>query len=131
MQGRTLTQVLTRVLQPEVRVSSVHPHPSRGRLVSLWTGVQVWSFARKHFRAWLSAAPRRRGSVSLLRRAAKWKEADAKAADGLSALEWRRIRRIVGIGPWGEQILLRLKLYAFSLYDPITGRSGCPHSTCV
>ncbi|KAG4239674.1 hypothetical protein PC116_g12331 [Phytophthora cactorum] len=35
------------------------------------------------------------------------------------------------MGPWGEQLLLRLKWQAFSLYDVSNQKVGCPHDSCV
>lgn len=49
---------------------------------------------------------------------------------GLSRLEWKRLRRITGLSPWGEQLLFRLKHNANSLHDPTSGTMGCPHSGC-
>ncbi|KAF1787809.1 hypothetical protein GQ600_19808 [Phytophthora cactorum] len=41
------------------------------------------------------------------------------------------LRRVVGFGPWREQLLYRLKYYACSLYVHTTGFPGCPHAESV
>lgn len=35
------------------------------------------------------------------------------------------------LGPWGEQLLIRLKWNAFSLYDVGSHKVGCPHTGCI
>jgi hypothetical protein len=40
------------------------------------------------------------------------------------------VRRVVGLTPWGEQILLRVKHHALSAYDPTSAGLHCPHQTC-
>jgi len=63
-------------------------------------------------------------------RAAAWADNSSAAAAGLNKLEWLRIRRILGLGPWGEQVLYRLKARAYSMYDMRNGRRRCPHAGC-
>ncbi|KAG2786091.1 hypothetical protein JG687_00013648 [Phytophthora cactorum] len=37
---------------------------------------------------------------------------------------------MVGLGPWTEQFLYRLKLQAYSVYDPTQGVPDCPYPGC-
>ncbi|OWZ07690.1 hypothetical protein PHMEG_00019883, partial [Phytophthora megakarya] len=55
----------------------------------------------------------------------------APAAAGLEEMDFSQIRRIVALNPWGEQLLLRLKLHAFSMYDPTSATMRCPHLSCL
>eukprot|EP00644_Phytophthora_capsici_P018957 jgi/Phyca11/132647/e_gw1.196.8.1 len=126
-----LTRALSAMVQPEIQVKGIHPHPKICRLVSLWTKVAVWQPERQYYRERILMNKWARAEKSKAKRTAKWFGASRAAALGLQKLEWKRLRRVVGVGPWGEQILLRLKLYAFSLYDPSSGHLGCPHETCV
>jgi hypothetical protein len=60
----------------------------------------------------------------------KWSARRSDAAEGLGRLHWRKIRRIVGLTPWGAQLLFRVKHHALSVYDPISAGLNCPHATC-
>lgn len=64
-------------------------------------------------------------------RTATWKTSSRQAAAGLALLEWRRIRRILGLGPWGEHVLYCMKARAYSMYDSSNSKIGCPHAECV
>lgn len=37
----------------------------------------------------------------------------------------------MGLGPWGEQLLLKLKWYTLLHYDAAHQKIGCPHNGCV
>ena len=84
-----------------------------------------------HFKRAAVAASRRRGWKERTRRMKDWRQAGAAAAAGIATLEWKRLRRILGLNGWGEQLLYRMKTKAFSLYDPTQKRQGCPHRACV
>lgn len=94
-------------------------------------GHRRWSRRRSELKARAAAASVRRGTINLDERAAKWNEQNGEAALGMGKLEWNRIRRVIGLSPWGEQVLLRLKWHALSLYDAKHGKTGYPHGQCV
>eukprot|EP00644_Phytophthora_capsici_P015703 jgi/Phyca11/121356/e_gw1.44.317.1 len=126
----SLVRLLGLAFGPTARLTSVHPHPAVGRFICLWTNTPLWTTTRRDLREALLTSQWRKGRCSLHRRNRKWRTASSTAAKGLERLEWNSIRRIAGIGPWGEQILLRLKLHAFSLYDQTVGCIGCWMPTC-
>jgi hypothetical protein len=109
----------------------VHPHIHLSRRVSLWITGRRRRHSRRHYKSFVQHAANRRGLEQVRLRARKWAESSPHAAAGLATLEWKRIRRILGLGPWGEQILYRLKARAFSLYDVRNERQGCPHASCL
>ncbi|GMF51301.1 unnamed protein product [Phytophthora fragariaefolia] len=119
---------LTKRMTPAVTVIEVHPRPSVGRLVCLWAGSRRWKWPRREYKQRVADASGKRGRSILKEREANWSGA---AAAGLEILEWRRLRRIVGLSPWGEQLLQRLKLHAYSTYDAKHGTIGWPHERCV
>jgi ribonuclease HI len=129
--GADLRRVLAARMQPEVAVHAVHPHPSLSRLVCLWVGRRRWTRTRREYKERVAAANRRRGAKDLGSRLQKWQEESPQMAVGIARLEWKRIRRVVGLNPWGEQLLLRLKLRAFSLFDTRNDKLGCPHAACL
>jgi hypothetical protein len=126
-----LTPQLKLTARSEVTILHVHPHPSLSRRVSLWTAGRRRGHPRRHYTQFVDFTATRRGHAQTRMRARKWTEASDQAAAGLATLEWTRIRRVLGLGPWGEQILYRLKTRAFSLYDVRNDRIGCPHSSCA
>jgi ribonuclease HI len=114
-----------------VKILRVHPHPALSRQVSLWLAGRRRPWRRQHYKHYVRHAGIRRGLRVETSRADKWKTSSAAAATGLAMLEWKRIRRVLGLGPWGEQVLYRLKARAFSVYDVRNDRLGCPHDRCV
>ncbi|OWZ02758.1 reverse transcriptase [Phytophthora megakarya] len=136
---RQLTDCIKQILGDGVQVRHVNPHPALSCMICLWVGNRRWVLPRRLFRQRIATASRSRGLHSRNRRADKWEQQSTAAVAGLKMLEWNRLRRIVGLGPWGEQLLLRLKLQAFSLYDPVRAQVGCPikaafdktRSTCI
>ncbi|GMF50394.1 unnamed protein product [Phytophthora fragariaefolia] len=125
-----LTRAITEFMAPEVEVTYVHPHPRLSRLVCIWAGRRRWTRTRREYKQRVAAASIRRGNANRKARATRWENESGDAARGLETLEWKRIRRIVGMGPWGEEFLLRLKLHAYSVFDVRNNRPGCPHATC-
>eukprot|EP00644_Phytophthora_capsici_P006682 jgi/Phyca11/103650/e_gw1.8.793.1 len=128
---REISNAVHHHIDPNIKVRQVRPHPIVSRLAGCWDHANTWRPKRKLIRTMLTRTSRRTGIRSLQRRRERWNEASRAAATGLDSLEWRRLRRIVGVGPWGEQLLIRLKLHAFSVYDPTTGHNGCPHDACI
>lgn len=126
-----LIRKLTQYMEPEVIVHEVHPHQALSRLVCLWAGRRRWAQTRRTFKRRVAAATITRGKAKIEERASKWREQSTDAACGLDEMQWRRIRRVVGLGPWGEQLIHRLKLQAFSIYDVKHDKPGCPHETCL
>lgn len=122
-----LLRHLTAIAEENFRILAVRPHPILNRLVCLWAGGRRWTRTRKHYKTRNSQPAHRRGVVNKEKRAAKWVDTSTAAAAGLAALPWKSIRRIIGLGPWGEQSLLRLKWGAFSMYDVSQNKAGCPH----
>lgn len=125
-----LTTLLTQFMAPDAEVHVVHPHPAMTRLVCLWVGHRRWSRRRGEHKRRFADSTLKRGAMSISARSLKWKELSGAAAAGLATLEWKRIRRIVGMNPWGEQILIRLKHHALSIYDVKNNKMGCPHEQC-
>jgi hypothetical protein len=116
--------------RPKVEITRVHPHPHLSCRVSLWAAGRRRRLPRKHYKGFVKHAATNRGHDQIRQRAQKWSETSATAAQGLVTLEWKRIRRVLDLGPWGEQIIYRNKTRAFSLYDVRNERHGCPHASC-
>ncbi|GMF54069.1 unnamed protein product [Phytophthora fragariaefolia] len=112
-----MKSALTRFMAPDATVHAVHPHPHLSRLVCLWAGRRRWTRPRRDYKYRVADAARRRGEAKQAERAEKWNNESREAAAGLNSLEWKRLRKIVRLGAWGEQMLLRLKLHDFSTYD--------------
>ncbi|OWY99770.1 hypothetical protein PHMEG_00029173 [Phytophthora megakarya] len=108
----------------KITVHYVHPYPQLSRQACLW------SRTRQFFKQSIEETKRHRAKETLSRRQARW-EQDPLAAAGIRCLEWTRIRLILGLNGWGEQLLYRLKSGGLSLYDSTQGMQGCPHSGCV
>lgn len=99
--GKLARSVAT-ALRPEVTVLAIHPHPRLSRLVCLRRARIFWHSSRRQYCAAAAARSNREGEASSIRRLTRWKEANRHVCVGLDALEWKRLRRIVGLGPWGE-----------------------------
>jgi hypothetical protein len=112
-------------------VVHVHPHPRLARMVCLWAGRRRVAVSRQHFKKKLHQKTRKRGKQLRDRAMSRWAEHSAEAAAGLELLHWSSIRRVVGLTPWGAQLLLRLKHHALSTYDPVSAGLHCPHPQCV
>ncbi|OWZ13663.1 reverse transcriptase [Phytophthora megakarya] len=121
-----ITEQISSMVDKEVEVQYVHPHPRITRMACLWVGKSRWSRSRHHYKAYVATASHRNGTRCRDEKLAKWKCLSTGATAGLRSLDWKQIRRIVGLNPWGEQILYRLKLQAFSLYDRRNEKLGCP-----
>ncbi|KAE8877885.1 hypothetical protein PF003_g37949 [Phytophthora fragariae] len=105
-------------------ITYVHPHPRLARMACLWVG------NRKAYKELLGAAKKDKGMALSTARQRKWTALSTAAATALEVLTWKRIRRIVGLNPWGEQLLIRVKLHAISVHNPVTAGLGCPHPGC-
>ncbi|OWZ00893.1 hypothetical protein PHMEG_00027822 [Phytophthora megakarya] len=90
-------------------------------MVCLWVGRRRWEQPRHHYKRIIGKAGNQRALQDLQRRQLKWRRQDARSAAGLEQLHWKQLRRIVGLNPWGEQLLYRVKTQALSLYSPVTG----------
>ncbi|KAG2951576.1 hypothetical protein PC116_g15616 [Phytophthora cactorum] len=110
-----LVTQLQATLHPGVTVVDVHPHPRVSRLMCLWVGARRWAISRRRYKHALMRAWQRQDKGQVERRVHKWKALSCHAAAGLKDPSWPRIRQIVGLTPWGEQLLYRLKLQVSSL----------------
>eukprot|EP00644_Phytophthora_capsici_P018373 jgi/Phyca11/130168/e_gw1.91.99.1 len=126
-----LKKIIGQATKGEVAVQYLHPHPQLTRMLCLWAGKRRWSRSRHHYKTFVRTASRKKGFSLRDEQIGRWKDLSRVADKGLQSLEWRQIRRIVGLTPWGEQILYRLKLQAYSLYDKRNAKLGCPHAECV
>ncbi|KAE9267640.1 hypothetical protein PR003_g31709, partial [Phytophthora rubi] len=99
-------------------------------MACLWAGNRRWKSTRKAYKKQLGAAKNDKGRALSTARQQKWAALSPAAATGLGSLTWKRIRRIVGLNPWGEQLLVRVKLHAISVFNPVTAGLGCPHTEC-
>ncbi|KAE9280594.1 hypothetical protein PR003_g27921, partial [Phytophthora rubi] len=126
-----LEDAIKTIAGQEVKVLREHPHPHLSRLVYLRTAGRRRQHSRKHYKRYVRWAAARRGITQEQMRAEKWRKSSATAAEGLAKLEWKQIRRILGLGSRGEQVLYRLKAWAYSMYDVRNGRLGCPHEHCA
>lgn len=111
-------------------ITRVHPHPRLARMVCLWIGTRAWKTPRKAYKAQIGVTTRTMRLADSNTRQARWEATSTVAAAGLKHLTWRQLRRIVGLNPWGGQLLLRVKLHAISTYNPVTAGLGCPHQGC-
>ncbi|KAE9096703.1 hypothetical protein PF005_g11960 [Phytophthora fragariae] len=122
---------LRKAASPDVQMQHVHPHPQVARMVQLRMAGRQKAYPRRHYKRYLTQTSRRKAEDQLRRRAGMWQDGSRQAADGLGMLEWKRIRRILGLGPWGGQPLYRLKTRALSIYDVRNGKLGCLHAQCT
>nr|KAE8946346.1 hypothetical protein PF009_g4031 [Phytophthora fragariae] len=128
---RDLVAAMQTEVGPTTTITEVLPHPRLARLVCLWAGKRRWKTPRRICKAKLRIRAEAKGTAIAATRQGRWAEMSKDAAAGITALAWKRIRRVVGLNPWGEQILLRIKLQAVSLFNPVTAGLGCPHADCV
>lgn len=128
---RALLDATQRVVGPETKVATVHPHPRISRIVSLWAGDRRWKTPRKTYKHLIRKHTDQQSREHSRAQQRKWHQENGLVATGLDSLAWKRIRRVVGLNPWGEQILLRLKHHAASIYNPVSAGLDCPHSDCA
>ncbi|KAE9269165.1 hypothetical protein PR003_g31221, partial [Phytophthora rubi] len=128
---RDLVAAMQTEVGPTTTITEVLPHPRLARLVCLWAGKRRWKTPRRIFKAKLRIRAEAKGTAIAATRQGRWAEMSKDAAAGITVLAWKRIRRVVGLNPWGEQILLRIKHQAVSLFNPVTAGIGCPHADCV
>jgi hypothetical protein len=128
---RELAQSLQRLVGVTAKVTYVHPHPRLARMVCLWAGRRRWKITRKNYKEQISARDRATGKRIRDKALSKWHSQSVTAATGLKAIRWGALRRIVGLTPWGEQLLFRLKHHAVSAYNPVSAGFHCPHPECV
>jgi hypothetical protein len=107
-----LESALAQTANPDVSISHVHPHPCLSRKVCLWLAGRRRPHSRRHYKRYVRHAVIQRGQRVEQAKAVQWKETSTLAATGFTLLEWKRIRRVLGLGPWGEQSLYRLKARA-------------------
>ncbi|OWZ15269.1 reverse transcriptase [Phytophthora megakarya] len=113
-----------------MNVRAIHPHTRLDRLVCLWAGKRRWCQPRHVYKAAAQAAGRSRGKRNIAHRLENRSAEDPDIHESLLKLSWQEMRRITGISVWGEQVLHRLKLRAFRIWDPTTGHQGCPIEEC-
>ncbi|OWZ02128.1 hypothetical protein PHMEG_00026360 [Phytophthora megakarya] len=94
-------------------------------MVHLWTGCRRWRQTRQGYKHGAISTQRRRGLRDVSRRKEDWITENVVIDQGLSTLKWTHIRKMVGIPPWGEQLLFRLKHRALTRWDPIAQHPGC------
>ncbi|KAE8905163.1 hypothetical protein PF005_g9008 [Phytophthora fragariae] len=128
---RNLTAQVSALLGTGRTLRWVHPHPRVSRLVCLWTGNMKWMGIRSCYKILLATRSRRKATVTTKVAQNKWTDENHKAAHGLDKLQWASIRRTVGLNPWGEQLLYRIKQHARSTYNPVSAGMSCPHAICV
>jgi hypothetical protein len=122
---------MQRLVGEATAVKYVHPHPRLARMVCLWAGRRSWKVSRKRYKEQLSARDRASGLMIRDKARGKWQSHSEAAANGLNAIRWSTLRRIVGLTPWGEQLLFRMKHHAVSAYNPVSAGFHCPHPECV
>jgi len=127
---RELEHQVQRLVGEHTTVERVHPHPRLARVVYLWVGRRRKTVSRHLFKARIAKKDRERGTGLITKAKDRWASHSSSAAEGLDLLHWRKIRRVVGLTPWGSQLLFRLKHHALSVYDPISAGCHCPHDSC-
>ncbi|KAG7381121.1 hypothetical protein PHYPSEUDO_006447 [Phytophthora pseudosyringae] len=124
---------LEHYMQQEVGETTTvkYVHPRLVRLVCLWAGRRRWKVSRKLFKAQINKRERTQGMGVGAKAQVKWCRHSSAAAIGLGQLRWHKLRRVVGLTPWGEQLIYRLKHHALSAYNPVSAGFHCPHPECV
>ncbi|EGZ27490.1 hypothetical protein PHYSODRAFT_432965, partial [Phytophthora sojae] len=112
---------------PDVDILSVLPDPALSRVVMLWTSVNC---TRDTFKRVVLATSRRHGAQDIDGRKSDWKADHPAICAALTKVDWLDLRRITGATVWSVQVLYRLKLRAFSYWDEVHGRPGCPLPVC-
>ncbi|EGZ22885.1 hypothetical protein PHYSODRAFT_379990, partial [Phytophthora sojae] len=87
--------------------------------------------ARHVYKLAVTATTRRHGKRNVSGRSAAWLQDHPQIAQALAHVTWRDIRRITGVTGWGEQVLYRLKLQAFTWWDSTRKVPGCPVEECL
>ncbi|EEY56415.1 uncharacterized protein PITG_09944 [Phytophthora infestans T30-4] len=129
--GGQPARTVASIMDPKVSVSGITLHPQICRLVCIRQHKRHWQRSRHHYRTAIAARSKSKGLSSAARRQRYWDTASIHAGSGLAQLKWHRLRRIVELGPWGEQLPYNVKTYACSLYDPTKGFPGFAHRKCV
>ncbi|KAE8884879.1 hypothetical protein PF005_g3796 [Phytophthora fragariae] len=111
-------------------LTAVHPHPRLSRIVCLWVGKRRWATSRRVYRRFLTHQRTKKCIGMSTVKAERWRTSSPHIAHGLADITWRRIRRVIGLNPWGEQLLLRIKHHAISVYNPVSEGLSCPHASC-
>jgi hypothetical protein len=101
-------------------VQFVHPHPRLSGMICLCAGQRRWAPRARHFKTNLARQAVRQGRRKAARASIKWRTQSHEVAEGLALLQWRELRRVMGLTPWSEQVLLRLKHHALSTYNPVS-----------
>ncbi|EGZ13047.1 hypothetical protein PHYSODRAFT_413397, partial [Phytophthora sojae] len=125
-----LVQALAAYAGHVVKIFAVYPHPKLSRLVCVRAGRARKKLRRRHYKDAARTAPRRRGARGTTNRQATWVSDSEEIGRALQTYSWADIRKIVGVSPWGEQLLFRIKQRAFSRYDPVNRCPGCPMEEC-
>ncbi|POM67633.1 Reverse transcriptase, partial [Phytophthora palmivora] len=121
-------------VQHSIRVDIIldfHLHPHLDRIACFWAGKRRWSITRQQARRAAVAARRMRGEQRVRQRDLDWQAENTAIHDALTAVSWSCIRSLVGLNPWGERLLYRLKTRSLSCYDFTKNAMGCPHAKCV
>ncbi|KAE9115952.1 hypothetical protein PF010_g9139 [Phytophthora fragariae] len=127
----TLRATVHAAVGGDVRVLWVHPHRHVDRMVRLWKGPNRGPHSWQAYKRILQHSMNTKGARRVSRGTGKWAQLSAEAAQGVEALRWTDIRRIVGLNPWGEQLRLRIKHHALSIFTPLEAGFCCPHIQCV
>ncbi|OWZ11685.1 reverse transcriptase [Phytophthora megakarya] len=114
----------------DVQITAVHPHPSLSRCVYLWACKKRWRQNRRGWKEAATAAARRRGVLEVSRRGTSWNIDSETIGTALDTVSWIGIRQLVGVSPWGEQLLHRIKFHAFTHWDSTEQCPGCCIQEC-
>ncbi|OWZ13403.1 reverse transcriptase [Phytophthora megakarya] len=112
------------MLDLSARVVYQHPHPLLSRLVCLWVGKRRWTQKRAHFKRAIAKASKQRCFTAKAERENNWRVTGGSIGAIISGLEWKRLRRILGLNARGEQLLFRNRHGALSTWNPITQVPG-------
>ncbi|KAF4127833.1 hypothetical protein GN958_ATG03306, partial [Phytophthora infestans] len=95
----TLSRLITKELQSSSILHQVRPHPRLGRLTCLRAGGRRSTRTKLEFKLCLRHFAHPSGATKAAFRITKWTAASPTAAAALCHLKWKKIRRVVGLGP--------------------------------
>ncbi|OWZ11153.1 hypothetical protein PHMEG_00015870 [Phytophthora megakarya] len=99
-------------------------------MVCLWVGGRRWKQSRRRYKRAAIAAARRRGTQDALHRHNAWVHDSPQIGQAIYSVSWIEGRQVLGASAWGEQVFYRLKLRAFSMWDPAALRPACVIEEC-
>ncbi|OWZ08310.1 hypothetical protein PHMEG_00019166 [Phytophthora megakarya] len=75
----------------------------------MWANGRCYARSRASFKNSVRTAQRRRGAYEVLRRQAAWNNECPALGAALQSVKWETIRKLMGVSPWGKQLLQRIK----------------------